>query len=407
MKKALSNCMYFIMITLCFLVVLLTNFSLYTNLAKNQKEGYEDLIAHGIFNSELIYNNSYFQMISIDICIIIIIILFIILNKKLKDDICILLNSIKKIESGNYDTEIKINNTKLKEVGESINKIIYTINQTNKSIAKIIEFNELQIGFFQYIEKINDIFISDNMNKIINMSKDEWDIRTANKKECCNLLREIIKNRVKDEENIYKLENGEYVKVILYSEDNSSYGVIQNVTKEITEKNKIIDKLIEVEFYAKRDELTNLLNKFELKNQINNHLKEKGTRGGFILFDLDNFKVVNDTDGHPKGDLLLQMFAERLKVHFNNEDCIARLGGDEFAVFISSINRQDLIRKLERLIKDIRKHLSEYYTKYNISVSIGALILYKECKDFDSIYKKTDKALYRAKRNGKDQFYIT
>lgn len=408
MKKALSNCMYFIMITLCFLVVLLTNFSLYINLAKNQKEGYEDLITHGIFNSELIYNNSYFQIIFIDICIIIIVILFIILNKKLKKDICSILSSIKKIENGNYDTEIKINNTKLKEVGESINRIIYTINETNKSIAKIIEFNELQIGFFQYIEKTNNIFISDNMNKIINMNKDEWNIRTVNKKESCNLLREIIKNQVKDEENIYKLENGEYVKVILYSEDNSNYGMIQNVTKEITEKKKILYNLKEAEFYAKRDSLTKLLNKFELKNQIESYIKENGTRGAFILFDLDNFKIVNDTDGHPKGDLLLQKFAEKLKVYFTNEECIARLGGDEFAVFIDSpINRQELIRKLEKLIREIRHCLKEYYTKYNVSVSIGALILYKDCIDFDSIYKKTDKALYRAKRNGKDQFYIT
>lgn len=377
-------------------------------------EEYEDLIICGISNYESIYNNVSLQMYSITVCIIVVIITVIIflnkfLNKNVISDIYTILDSIKKIENGDYNTKIKINNnTELKEIGESINKMVSAITRTNKCITKIIELNEIQLGFFEYIKDLNHIFITDNVNKIINMSEEEWKVRTINKKECFTLLKEIIKNPVENEQNIYKLENDEYVKVILYSENSSSYGIVQNVTKEITEKKKILENLKEAEFYAKRDELTQLLNKFELKNQIEKYLKENGTKGAFILFDLDNFKRVNDTDGHPAGDLLLQRFAEKLKNYFNNEECIARLGGDEFAVFInSSINRQELIRKLENLIREVREYLEEYYTKYNVSVSIGALILYKDCNDFDSVYKKTDKALYRAKRNGKDQFYIT
>lgn len=402
MKKKLRNYISFIMLSLCFLAIIL-NFSLITKM-------YEDLI---ICKYETLYNNVLLQICYLIIAIIIIIILFIFLNKflnkKLESDIFSILDSIKKIENGDYNTKIKINNnTELKEIGESINKIVFTLTQTNKNIARIVELNELQIGFFQYIEELNHIFITDNVNKIINMNEDEWKLRTNNKEEYFRLIREIIKEPVESEDSIYKLKNGEYIKIILYSEDNSSYGMIQNVTKEIIEKNKILHNLKEAEFYAKRDELTKLLNKFELKNQIENYIKENGTRGAFILFDLDNFKIVNDTDGHPKGDLLLQKFAEKLKAYFTNEECIARLGGDEFAVFIDSpINRQELIRKLEKLIREIRIYLKEYYTEYNVSVSIGALILYKDCIDFDSIYKKTDKALYRAKRNGKDQFYIT
>lgn len=405
MKKDLRNYISFIMLSLFFLAIIL-NFSLITKM-------YEDLIICRICNYETLYNNLCLRRCYLSIGIIIIIIAFIFLNKflnkKLENDIFSILDSIKKIENGDYSTKIKINNNiELKEIGESINKIVSTLTQTNKNIARIIELNELQIGFFEYIEELNHIFITDNVNKIINMPKDEWKLRTNNKKECFRLLREIIKEPVENEQNIYILKNGEYIKIILYSEDNSSYGMIQNVTKEITEKKKILDNLKEAEFYAKRDELTKLLNKFELKNQIENYIKENGTRGAFILFDLDNFKIVNDTDGHPKGDLLLQKFAEKLKAYFTNEECIARLGGDEFAVFIDSpINRQELIRKLEKLIREIRHYLKEYYTEYNVSVSIGALILYKDCIDFDSIYKKTDKALYRAKRNGKDQFYIT
>jgi diguanylate cyclase (GGDEF)-like protein len=123
-----------------------------------------------------------------------------------------------------------------------------------------------------------------------------------------------------------------------------------------------------------------------------------------LFIDLDQFKQVNDTLGHPCGDQLLCAVADRLRAMLRPEDFVARFGGDEFVVFQQNIHSSDEATVLARRIVD---HLSERYKIDNHLVEIGASIgiaLTSAGASADTLLKNADMALYRAKADGRGTF---
>ena len=126
-----------------------------------------------------------------------------------------------------------------------------------------------------------------------------------------------------------------------------------------------------------------------------------------LIFDLDNFKQINDNLGHPEGDKVLKIIGNLLKSEFRKGDIIARFGGDEFVVFISNnIPIKTLEGKLKTLLDNIRKNLSYYYDNLKVSASIGVAYINNEINKYEDLYICTDVALYIAKELGKDRYYI-
>lgn len=156
-----------------------------------------------------------------------------------------------------------------------------------------------------------------------------------------------------------------------------------------------------------RDRLTGLINRRGFEKYISALMKEDRKRGVMIMFDIDNFKAVNDNMGHPEGDRVLQMTAKCLKTTFREEDMLVRLGGDEFVAFLKSdIPRERLEEKLKTVIYKFRNEFPEYYEKYHISISIGAAVIEAGLSDYKQLYKCADDALYEAKKEGKDRYVI-
>lgn len=142
-------------------------------------------------------------------------------------------------------------------------------------------------------------------------------------------------------------------------------------------------------------------------NRMEKFLEKDEKAGILILFDLDNFKQVNDSEGHPEGDRILVRFAECLNESFRKSDYIGRLGGDEFIVLITNyISPKILEAKFQTLLENVRNALGSYYEKYQVSVSIGAVPVDGDIKSYDGLYRCADTALYIAKYLGKDQYYI-
>lgn len=126
------------------------------------------------------------------------------------------------------------------------------------------------------------------------------------------------------------------------------------------------------------------------------------------MLDLDNFKTVNDEMGHPEGDKLLQETGEILKNEFRTNDIVARLGGDEFLIFAPELENISLI---EEKAKSICKKLNRTLTapdgsKIETSTSVGIAIFPKDGEDDDTLYENADKALYEAKKSGKNKYKI-
>jgi diguanylate cyclase (GGDEF)-like protein len=158
---------------------------------------------------------------------------------------------------------------------------------------------------------------------------------------------------------------------------------------------------------ARYDELTALPNRVNFRDEIERLLTvphDAEQLSALLFIDLDQFKQVNDTLGHPCGDQLLCAVADRLRGMLRPEDFVARFGGDEFVVFQQNIRSAEDAANLARRIVD---HLSERYKIDNHLVEIGASIgiaMASRGVSADTLLKNADMALYRAKADGRGTF---
>jgi diguanylate cyclase (GGDEF)-like protein len=177
------------------------------------------------------------------------------------------------------------------------------------------------------------------------------------------------------------------------------------LAEDITER-KIAEARIT--HLARYDELTALPNRVNFRDEIERllALSLSSDRLSALLFiDLDQFKQINDTLGHPCGDQLLCAVAQRLRTMLRPDDFVARFGGDEFVVFQQGIKSSDEAADLARRIVD---HLSERYQVDNhlveIGASIGIALTSPSGISADTLLKNADMALYRAKADGRGTF---
>jgi diguanylate cyclase (GGDEF)-like protein len=158
---------------------------------------------------------------------------------------------------------------------------------------------------------------------------------------------------------------------------------------------------------ARYDELTGLPNRVNFRDEIERLLvvpHDAEQLSALLFVDLDQFKQVNDTLGHPCGDQLLCAVADRLRAMLRPEDFVARFGGDEFVVFQQNIKSNEEAARLARRIVD---HLSERYKIDNHLVEIGASVgiaMTSPGVSADTLLKNADMALYRAKADGRGTF---
>jgi diguanylate cyclase (GGDEF)-like protein len=174
--------------------------------------------------------------------------------------------------------------------------------------------------------------------------------------------------------------------------------------EDITERRNAEAKISHL---ARYDELTALPNRVNFRDEIERLLlvpHDLDQLSALLFIDLDQFKQVNDTLGHPCGDQLLCLVADRLREMLRPEDFVARFGGDEFVVFQQNIHSNEAAAVLARRIVD---RLSERYKIDNHLVEIGASVgIAMTSPDIsaDTLLKNADMALYRAKADGRGTF---
>jgi diguanylate cyclase (GGDEF)-like protein/PAS domain S-box-containing protein len=165
-----------------------------------------------------------------------------------------------------------------------------------------------------------------------------------------------------------------------------------------------------VEYMAHHDALTSLPNRILLRLRMEEMISDLRRSGrGFAVFcvDLDNFKWVNDTLGHPFGDLLLQGVASRLRAELRDRDTIARLGGDEFAILQANVGTpEEVSNLLARLLAVIAEPFDLEGHHVAVGASIGVALAPGDGDDPDRLLKNADMALYRAKAESKGGFRL-
>jgi diguanylate cyclase (GGDEF)-like protein len=155
---------------------------------------------------------------------------------------------------------------------------------------------------------------------------------------------------------------------------------------------------------ARFDPLTGLPNRLHFRERLAGaaaHMRTTGTPAALLYLDLDRFKQVNDTLGHPVGDALLVKVAERMRAALRGDDVVGRLGGDEFAVLTQAVDAEALATLGKRLIDLVsRPYLVEGHM-LSVGTSIGLALMPEDADDVDRIAKCADLALYRAKEDGR------
>jgi diguanylate cyclase (GGDEF)-like protein/PAS domain S-box-containing protein len=174
--------------------------------------------------------------------------------------------------------------------------------------------------------------------------------------------------------------------------------------EDVTERRKAEAKISHM---ALHDALTNLPNRIFFHEQMANRLAHLSREQKFavLYLDLDRFKSVNDTLGHPSGDKLLRQVAERMSGCLRDGDTIARLGGDEFAILQGGVKLpDDAIALAARLIETVSAPFDLDGDEVVIGISIGIAIAPTDATDADRLLKNADMALYRAKADGRGTY---
>ena len=178
------------------------------------------------------------------------------------------------------------------------------------------------------------------------------------------------------------------------------------VHEDVTEK-RIADR--QIARLARVDTLTEVANRHAFRETLTARLEAMRPDEGLALLwiDLDRFKEVNDTLGHPVGDALLKAFAGRVRECVRSGDLVARLGGDEFAVLQQGCNRaQDAERLAHRLLEVASLPYLVCGQRIEIGASIGVALAPAHGADPDELLKSADIALYRAKTEGRGRLVV-
>jgi diguanylate cyclase (GGDEF)-like protein len=206
-------------------------------------------------------------------------------------------------------------------------------------------------------------------------------------------------------------------KVRVFLELHSARMQLQQTLEELSERNRQLQVEIserqrieaKVRHQATHDMLTGLPNRVLFHDRLRSAMNEARADKGFALalVDIDGFKAINDTHGHPAGDALLQVIAARLNHHVRSGDTVSRLGGDEFALIFESVNDVELVIQRCQEVCDV---LARPYPltgtrgdfTAHVSASIGIALWQQRLESDEALIQAADRALYQAKENGKN-----
>jgi diguanylate cyclase (GGDEF)-like protein len=177
-----------------------------------------------------------------------------------------------------------------------------------------------------------------------------------------------------------------------------------------TDSRELSDELTRVRLLSLTDELTGLPNRRAFMRRLEDEVARVQRYGfplSFILIDMDHFKAVNDEYGHAAGDEVLRVYSKNILSIFRHHDMVARYGGEEFAVLLPNTDSDGAVRALNK----VRRRASETRWQSNGTVSdvptfSAGVSLYKPGESASAFIERADKALYRAKRLGRNRIEL-
>ncbi|MGP0171456.1 GGDEF domain-containing protein [Pseudomonas sp. NCHU5208] len=183
--------------------------------------------------------------------------------------------------------------------------------------------------------------------------------------------------------------------------------VIVGIAEDITEKKRLEGELHRL---ATTDVLTQSSNRryfFECARREFERARQAGTPMAFLLLDVDDFKQINDRYGHQVGDQVLQRLAHCGATALRRDDLFGRIGGEEFAALFPGCEQAVALQVAERLQREVQRLSFQHEGKsFGVTLSQGLTVLTPKDANLEALYARADEAMYRAKRQGKNQIVI-
>ncbi|MDD9176138.1 sensor domain-containing diguanylate cyclase [Aliivibrio sp. S2TY2] len=229
---------------------------------------------------------------------------------------------------------------------------------------------------------------------------------------------QIYTNSIKIENRVWKIEYKtnnkltDYQRLTLFWMLIGSVAIsilIATLTFMVTRDKYRIEKLLairtkELHYLAMHDDLSGLLNRRAIRNIINSHINEN-VSFALLCFDIDKFKQINDTYGHPEGDEVLRHISQLVSKYLEDKASFSRLGGDEFSIVIK-VESKEALTKIANEIHHLVENSPTQFDEFEISqtISIGGVLWNGE--DKKELIKAADQALYQSKMKGRNQVTI-
>lgn len=224
-----------------------------------------------------------------------------------------------------------------------------------------------------------------------------------------------IEKRLRTNENIFskfiRIKNREkgliWIKITITIIPNANNTNIERIIIMFKNVDDEMKERMQNLTHARIDSLTKVWNRYYTEKLINESLS-LFPDGIYILFDIDKFKLVNDTYGHITGDSILKKIASVISSNISVRDIFGRIGGDEFVLFMANgTDEIEVMKKITNILNAVNFDYSEYNIDMKIQCSIGVVRAGPNLNDFGLLYKEADKALYEAKKTGRNIYKIT
>jgi diguanylate cyclase (GGDEF)-like protein/PAS domain S-box-containing protein len=210
-------------------------------------------------------------------------------------------------------------------------------------------------------------------------------------------------------EIINRNKNGETSPKFLSVRGMRVKGTLTHYVGVITDLSHLKQSEREREQLAHYDPLTHLPNRLLARSRLEFAIEEaerNGDRVGLLYVDLDRFKIVNDSLGHPVGDQILQRMARRIRERVRGKDTLARLGGDEFMLILAHVKHPDEVARMAQIVLDLLRQPVRIDDKREIFIgaSVGVSLYPEDGKTATDLIQHADTAMYHAKKLGRNTF---
>lgn len=359
-------------------------------------------------NSDLIkmlINETVIILVFIVCCsVIIMLVCYRMMKKYIFDDLELICGEIQEFLQGNCAVEFqKPQMDELIPLVDAMGRFRSVFLHKSERMDRILDVISPDIGVFECLNTVGMNFYSHSLWAILELDTQEKVKILNNNRNFRQFINSISKD--KSDKNIILYRN-KHLEMYTYDVEGDYVGVVIDRTEEEKEKIDLIHSLERERAKSLEDTLTGIRNREGFKKRVEQFLAESKEDGTLLICDLDNFKRINDSLGHPEGDKVLKIFANCIKRQFRRSDILGRLGGDEFVIFLpNKIETNILKEKLDAVMEDVNIAFHGY-REYGIGVSIGVSMIGSEITDYQSLYETADSALYVAKQMGKNQYFI-